>query len=134
MARSRGSTGAPPRSSDTATLSRAGSTEAGAAKDEASSRSPNGSRLSRPTWASSSSRVSATVRPIGPSTVSGDQPSGLRSFGTRPGEGRNPTTPQNAAGMRSDPPVSEPVASGTMPDASATAEPPDEPPHVRFGS
>ena len=35
--------------------------------------------------------------------------------------------PQNAAGLRSDPPVSEPVQSGTMPVASATAEPPEEP-------
>ena len=36
--------------------------------------------------------------------------------------------PQKAAGVRRLPPWSEPVASGTMPQASATAEPPDEPP------
>ena len=35
--------------------------------------------------------------------------------------------PQNAAGLRSDPPVSEPEQIGTMPVASATADPPDEP-------
>ena len=35
--------------------------------------------------------------------------------------------PQNAAGLRRLPPVSEPVQSGAMPVASATAEPPDEP-------
>ena len=35
--------------------------------------------------------------------------------------------PQKAAGLRSEPPVSEPVAIGTMPVASATADPPDEP-------
>ena len=45
-------------------------------------------------------------------------------------EGRNPTTLQNAAGLRSDPPVSEPVATGTMPQASATAAPPEDPPQV----
>jgi len=74
------------------------------------------------------------VRPIGPATLIGVQPSVRRSFGTRPGEGRKPTMPQNAAGMRSEPPVSEPVQSGSMPVASATAEPPDEPPQVRAGS
>ena len=35
--------------------------------------------------------------------------------------------PQNAAGLRSEPPVSEPVQIGAIPVASATAEPPDEP-------
>ncbi len=49
------------------------------------------------------------------------------SSGTTPGEGRNPTTPQNAAGLRRLPPVSEPIAIGHMPVASATAEPPEEP-------
>ena len=46
---------------------------------------------------------------------------------------RKPTTPQKAAGMRSEPPVSEPWASGPMPVASATAAPPLEPPQVRAG-
>ena len=84
--------------------------------------------------AESSRPVSATSRPIGPSTEIGVQPSPRRSDGTSPGDGRNPTTPQNAAGVRSEPPVSEPVASGTMDVASATAEPPEEPPQVRAGS
>lgn len=39
-----------------------------------------------------------------------------------------PTTPQNAAGWRMDPPVSEPSAMGVMPAATEAAEPPDEPP------
>src|SRR4029079_7486865 len=50
--------------------------------------------------------------------------------GTRPGLGRKPTTCQTAAGLRSDPPVSLPVAIGDMPQASATAAPPLLPPHV----
>src|SRR5579863_724830 len=87
----------------------------------------NGSRASSLVMAESSSAASATVRPIGPSTESGFQPLALFSLGTRPGVGRNPTMPQNAAGLRKDPPVSEPVQSGAMPVASATAEPPDEP-------
>jgi hypothetical protein len=35
--------------------------------------------------------------------------------------------PQNAAGLRNDPPVSEPWQIGTIPVASATADPPDDP-------
>ena len=54
--------------------------------------------------------------------------------GTRPSEGRSPTTPQNDAGLRSEPPMSEPSASGTIPDASAHAAPPQEPPADRVGS
>ena len=56
------------------------------------------------------------------------EPVGTR--GTRPGEGRNPTTPQKAAGLRSDPPVSLPSAIGIMPHARATAAPPLDPPQV----
>ena len=37
---------------------------------------------------------------------------------------------QKLAGLRRDPPVSLPPASGTRPHASATAAPPLEPPHV----
>src|SRR5262249_44529866 len=44
-----------------------------------------------------------------------------------PGDGRKPTTPQKAAGLRSDPPVSDPEAIGTIPQARAAAEPPEEP-------
>src|SRR5215510_6020834 len=39
--------------------------------------------------------------------------------------------PQRAAGWRIDPPVSEPSASGTRPAATATAEPPLDPPGMR---
>src|SRR5262245_43297772 len=67
-------------------------------------------------------------------TESGVQPKPRRSEGTRPGDPRTPTTPQKAAGMRSEPPVSEPVQSGSIDVASATAEPPEEPPQIRFGS
>ena len=45
-----------------------------------------------------------------------------------------PTTPQNDAGLRSEPPMSEPSASGTIPDASAHAAPPLDPPAERDGS
>ncbi len=48
--------------------------------------------------------------------------------------GLSPTTPQNAAGWRIDPPVSEPSETGTMPEATATADPPLDPPGVRESS
>ena len=37
-------------------------------------------------------------------------------------------TPLKAAGMRTEPPVSVPIATGARPRATATAEPDDEPP------
>ena len=54
-------------------------------------------------------------------------------FGVKPGVGRMPTMPQNAAGMRIEQPKSVPCASGTMPVATATAEPPDDPAGVSAG-
>src|ERR671914_798679 len=62
-------------------------------------------------------------------------PNGLGGHcGTRAKVGLSPTTPQNAAGMRIEPPPSVPTASGTIPAATAAALPPLEPPAVRLGS
>src|SRR5215469_10977844 len=82
----------------------------------------------------SSRHRSGTVRAIGPATDRLFQPSPRRSLATRPGVGRKPTMPQNAAGLRNEPPVSEPEQIGAIPVASATAEPPDEPAQERTGS
>ena len=46
----------------------------------------------------------------------------------------SPATPQHAAGMRIEPPVSEPKATSASPLATATADPLDEPPGTRAGS
>ena len=54
--------------------------------------------------------------------------------GMSPCVGLKPTTPQNAAGRITEPLVCEPIAPGTMPAATAAAEPLDEPPGVRAGS
>src|SRR5436190_470749 len=78
----------------------------------------------------SSSATSCTVRAMGPATFSTPHPWSLGTSGTRPGDVRNPTTEQKLAGLRRDPPVSVPSASGVIPHASATAEPPLLPPHV----
>jgi hypothetical protein len=40
----------------------------------------------------------------------------------------NPVTPQNAAGIRIEPPMSDPVASVVDPAARAAADPPLDPP------
>ena len=68
--------------------------------------------------------------PDSPEVLSVDHANGAFGLGTRPGDGRKPTTLQNAAGLRREPPVSEPLATGTSPHANATAAPPDEPPQV----
>ncbi len=47
--------------------------------------------------------------------------------------GLNPTMPQKEAGRITEPPVWVPIASGTMPAATAAAEPEEEPPGVRVG-
>src|SRR5438477_3096725 len=89
-----------------------------------------GDRESPPAIALNSSATSATVRAIGPSTLSVDHPRSAGHIGTRPGDGRRPTTLQKLAGFRSEPPMSEPSAIGTMPHASAAAAPPLLPPQV----
>src|SRR5262245_49866242 len=48
--------------------------------------------------------------------------------GTRPRPGRKPNTPQQLAGIRIEPAESLPYATGTMPQATAAAPPPVEPP------
>ena len=80
------------------------------------------------------SAASATSRAIGPSTVSVSNGSSAGPCAIRPGDGRRPTTEQNDAGVRRLPPRSEPVASQTWRLASATADPPDDPPQVRVVS
>ena len=51
--------------------------------------------------------------------------------GVRPRPGFRPTSPQQAAGIRMDPPPSLAPAQGTIPAATAAADPPEEPPGVR---
>ena len=56
------------------------------------------------------------------------------SVGMRCRLGLKPTRPQSAAGMRTEPPVSLPMAISHMPSATATAAPEDEPPGMRARS
>ena len=84
-----------------------------------------------PASAASAIAQSASVRAIGPGwsrlPLSGKTP---RS-GSAPRVGLIAEVPDSADGMRSEPAVSVPVASGIMPAASAAAEPPLDPPGVR---
>ncbi len=76
----------------------------------------------------------ATSRAIGPTLsmlgASGHTP----VSGIRPQVVFRPAIPQQAAGMRIDPPVSEPYETSASPLATATAEPLEEPPGTRSGS
>src|SRR3989339_1172983 len=53
---------------------------------------------------------------------------------TRPYVGFRPTIPQNDAGWRMEPPVSDPSAAMHSCDATAAVEPPEEPPGTRSKS
>src|SRR4051812_29203391 len=78
------------------------------------------------------SAESVTVRVIGPTCATvpkGDS----GQAGTRPNVGLMPKRPENAHGMRIDPPPSVPIVSGPIPEATAAALPPDDPPGVFAG-
>lgn len=95
----------------------------------------SGTRASKPACTASSRAVSSTVRPIGPSVPNCWKKSSCSgSPGTRPREGRMPITLLKAAGLRSEPIMSLPSATGSMPRASATAAPPLLPPALRSGA
>src|SRR4051812_16030764 len=89
---------------------------------------------STPAIPSSATAASSTVLPNTPMWSSDDAKATSPNRLTRPYVGFTPTTPQKAAGWRTEPPVSEPSAIEAMPDATATAEPPDEPPGTRSGA
>ena len=71
-------------------------------------------------------RVRAWVQPTGYANASSE---GV--FDTRPRDGFNPNSPHDEAGMRIEPPPSLPCAIGTIPAATAAADPPLEPPAER---
>ena len=123
--------GRSPRSTETATRSGRSSGGSGGSRVAPGSGSAVGAMACGPAMAPSSSATSATVRATGPSTDSRERVAMGPVSGTRPTDGRSPTTPQNAGGLRSEPPRSLPSASAAMPHATATAAPPLEPPHER---
>ena len=108
-----------------------GAVRSAAAKSIAGAASVAGSRRSWPAIAAVSRATSSTLCAIGPSESSvvanGKTPARL----IRPYVGLSPVRPHSADGMRIEPPVSEPIAAGASPAATATAEPLLEPPATR---
>src|SRR5689334_13786087 len=129
-ARTRGSNGTPPRSLNHATRTPLKLRSSGRAKRSPGSLIESGARESGPAIVLNASARSATERPRHPDVLSVDHANAALGPGTRPTDGRKPTTLQNAAGFLREPPVSEPEATGVIPQASATAAPPDDPPQV----
>ena len=99
-------------------------------KDKPGSGSAIGERASGPAITLNINATSSTVLAIGPCTSSRNSGAGVGHTGTRPADGLSPTTLQNPAGFRSEPPKSVPSAIGVIPVATATAAPPLLPPHV----
>ena len=125
---------APPRSTERATRTPDRSPPSGGANVEPGDSSDSGARRDGPASTDSSSARSSTLRAIGPPTEVSSQPLVVGQFGTRPTLGRSPTTLLNDAGLRSEPPMSLPSASGTIPLARAAAAPPLDPPADRVRS
>src|SRR3546814_16724177 len=93
-----------------------------------------GSHESKPACAALISDASAALRPIGPWTELGAPPKPRLSDGPVPGEGRQPGTPPKAAGMRKEPPVSDPVPTGSRPAPGPPTDPPGRPPAKHPGA
>src|SRR6185295_11357090 len=119
-----------PRSLNQATRTPLKLRSSGRAKRAPGSLIESGARGSGPAIVLSANARSATDRPRHPEVLSVSHANACFGFGTRPIDGLKPTTLQNAAGFRSDPPVSDPLATGTSPQANATAAPPEDPPQV----
>ena len=69
-----------------------------------------------------------TFRPSGPTvSMAGQTRVKLPVMGTEPIDGRSPVTPFNAAGVRTEPPVSEPTAPTHISAATEAPAPPLEP-------
>src|SRR5207245_2730201 len=86
---------------------------------------------SLPKIASHTIAASSTVFANGPTWSSDEANATTPHRGTRPYVGFMPTTPVRAAGWRIEPPVSVPRAKSPSPAATATAEPPEDPPGTR---
>ena len=100
-----------------------GSRSQAARKDAASAGAQYGSPTARPAITSSNAAASRTVRARAPLVA---RPIGSPYIGAPeilPRDGFSPTMPQQLAGMRIEPPPSEPWASGTSPADTADADP-----------
>jgi len=76
----------------------------------------------------------ATLTPIEPIESKVVESGVAPSRGTRYWVGLNPTSPHSAAGIRTEPPVSVPIATAAMRSATETGAPAEEPPGIRLRS
>ena len=114
---------------------RPGSLRDSAAKGASDGAMMKGSPAVAPPSRSSASAESRTLRDTTRSLEAPSQTSPQAGpTDTRPRDGRKPNKPQHAAGIRIDPPPSLAPAIGTIPAATAAAEPPLDPPGVRSRS
>src|SRR4051794_32091302 len=74
--------------------------------------------------------ASRTDRTIGPYTKVSPASNGAGPVPLSPNVDLNPGSPEYDDGMRIEPPPSLPVQAGSIPEATAAAEPPDDPPGV----
>src|SRR5690349_14626787 len=74
---------------------------------------------------------SLTEDAIGPTESSVEESGNAPSSGTRDCVGLNPVRPHSAAGMRTEPPVSDPMAAHAIPSLTLIAAPEEEPPGIR---
>src|SRR5207245_9107557 len=76
---------------------------------------------------------SSAARPLGPSLSTVPESAMAPCRLTSPYVGRRPVTPQYAAGVRIEPEVSDPMAKGTSPAATAAPGPAAAPPLQQSG-
>jgi hypothetical protein len=91
-----------------------------------------GTSQGAPAMIASVSAQQATLTPIGPIESRVVESGTAPSRGTRYWVGLNPTRPHSAAGIRTEPPVSVPIATAAMPSATETGAPAEEPPGIRL--
>ena len=100
--------------------------------DEDQSLSPSREKISvgcSPLATSRANKVSSVLLAIGPLTVKRPEPGGVfPPRGILPCEVLIPLSPHKAEGILIEPPPSEPVPKGIMPEAKAADVPPEDPP------
>jgi hypothetical protein len=84
-----------------------------------------------PAMMRSSSTQQRTVGASGPIESRVNESGNAPSRGMRACVGLNPVMPHSAEGMRTEPPVSEPIVAIAMPSVTLTAPPDVEPPGMR---
>src|SRR4051794_2031671 len=107
-----------------------GEVRAASTKLVAGGRAASASPSARPDTTSSQSALSITERVTEPNTLSPYQCSRSGISDTRPRCGFSPKRPQQAAGMRIEPPPSLAIPAAARPAATAAPLPPLEPPVV----